>query len=63
MLQFIRALNLLYVLARRYKLFCTHMADSLRDLRTVVREWECCMTEAKKAYAEFCSFMLEQECR
>ena len=45
MLQFIRALNLLYVFARRYKLhvFCTLMADSLRKLRTAVREWECCI--------------------
>ena len=27
---------------RRYQQFCTLMAVSLRESRTVVREWECC---------------------
>ena len=30
------------VRVRRYQQFCTLMADSLRKLRTAVREWECC---------------------
>ena len=42
MLQFIRAPNFWYVYVRRYQQFCTLMADSLRELRTAVREWECC---------------------
>ena len=42
MLQFIRAPNFLYVYVRRYQQICTLMADSLRELRTAVREWECC---------------------
>ena len=42
MLQFIRAPNFWYVYVRRYQQICTFMADSLRELRTGVREWECC---------------------
>ena len=42
MLQFIRAPNFWNVYVRRYQQFCTLMADSLRELRTAVREWECC---------------------
>ena len=45
MLQFIRAPNFWYVYVRRYQQFCTLMADSLRDLCTAVREWECLNTE------------------
>ena len=39
MLQFLHEPNLRYV--RRYQQFCMLMADSLRESRTVVREWEC----------------------
>ena len=42
MLQFIRAPNFWYVYVRRYQQICTLMADSLRELRTAVHEWECC---------------------
>ena len=42
MLQFICAPNFWYVYVRRYQQFCTLMADSLRELRTAVCEWECC---------------------
>ena len=45
MLQFIRAPNFWYVYVRRYQQFCTLMADSLRELRTAVREWECCKVD------------------
>ena len=45
MLQFIRAPNFWYVYVRRYQQICTLMADSLRELRTAVREWECWLTE------------------
>ena len=45
MLQFIRAPNFWYVYVRRYQQFCTLMADSLRELRTAVREWECCKSK------------------
>ena len=44
MLQFIRAPNFWYVYVRRYQQFCTLMADSLCELRTAVREWECWLT-------------------
>ena len=40
MLQFIRAPKFWYVYVRRYQQFCTLMADSLRELRIAVREWE-----------------------
>ena len=39
MLQFIRAPNFWNVYVRRYQQFCTLMADSLRELRTAVRDW------------------------
>ena len=42
MLQFIRAPNFWYVYVRSYQQICTLMTDSLRELRTAVREWECC---------------------
>ena len=45
MLQFIRAPNFWYVYVRRYQQFCTLMADSLRELRTAVREWECWLAQ------------------
>ena len=45
MLQFIRAPNFWYVYVRRYQQICTLMADSLRELRSAVREWECCFND------------------
>ena len=42
MLQFIRAPNFWHVYVRRYQHICTLVADSLRELHTAVREWECC---------------------
>ena len=53
MLQFIRAPNFWYVYVRRYQHICRLMADSLRELRTAVREWECWISMVKKKLSEY----------
>ena len=53
MLQFIRAPIFLYVCVRRYQQFCTLVADSLRESRTAVREWECCTCVSFTRYINY----------
>ena len=38
-----RAQKLLYVFARRYQMISACMTVSVRELRTAVREWACCI--------------------
>ena len=38
-----RAQKLLYVFARRYQMISACMTVSVRELRTAVREWACCL--------------------
>ena len=42
-----RAQKLLYVFARRYQMISACMTVSVRELRTAVREWACCLREQK----------------
>ena len=44
-----RAQKLLYVFARRYQMISACMTVSVRELRTAVREWACCLSQSHSA--------------
>ena len=48
-----RAQKLLYVFARRYQMISACMTVSVRELRTAVREWACCVPTNNHAHSRF----------
>ena len=52
-----RAQKLLYVFARRYQMISACMTVSVRELRTAVREWACCIRWAPFSVTIFIMYM------